>query len=124
MAQVHPVAHIDIKVNDTGEGANFFSEVFGWEINSSMPGYPMFNAEGGPGGGFVSGNEGVAKDMQGVLIYLLSHDIDASLRAVDSHGGRTITPRTEIEGGHGAFAVFRDPSGNVLGLYQPPLQAG
>jgi uncharacterized protein len=116
----HPIAHVDIKADDAGASANFYRDVFGWEINNFVPGYPMFSAEGGPGGGFVAGEEGVGQYVKGVLIYLLTNDIDASLKDIESHGGSTVKPRTEIEGGHGAFAIFRDLGGNSIGLYQAP----
>lgn len=121
MATAHPIVHVDIPAGDTSATANFYRDAFGWNIDSNMPGYPMFSVEGGPGGGFVqTGGEGMGSMLEGVLIYLNTSDIDASLRDVESHGGSTVRPRTEIEGGYGAFAVFKDPSGNMLGLYQPP----
>jgi len=112
-----PIVHVDIPVNNLENGADFYRDVFGWELNSDMPGYPMFKAEGGPGGGFVQKGDG-----DQVRIYLMSNDINASLADIEAHGGKTVMPRTEIEGGHGAFAVFTDPSGNTLALYSAPAQ--
>lgn len=124
MTTVHPIAHVDIFAHDQNESANFYRDAFGWEVDSSFPGYPMFSAEGGPGGGFVkAGSEGVGSFASaGVLIYLRTSDIDASLGAITAAGGAVVAPRTEIEGGHGSYAVFSDPGGNTLGLYQPPAQ--
>ena len=123
-ASVNPIVHVDIKANDAQASADFYRDVFGWEINNFVPGYPMFSAEGGPGGGFVAGEEGIGQYAKGVLIYLSSNDIDASLKNIESHGGGTVMPKTEIGGGHGAYAVFRDLGGNLIGLYQaPPQQA-
>ena len=121
MATAHPIVHVDIPARDLSATADFYRDALGWNIDNAMPGYPMFSVEGGPGGGFVeSGSAGLGSVMEGVLIYLNTSDIDASLREVEDHGGSTVRPRTEIEGGHGAFAIFKDPGGNVVGLYQPP----
>jgi predicted enzyme related to lactoylglutathione lyase len=116
MANVHPIVHIDIPMKDEGTTTAFYADVFGWSINNQMPGYPMFQAEGGPGGGFATHNEGNPVP----LIYLNSKDINATLREIESHGGKMLAPRTEIEGGHGAFAVFTDPNGTQLALYEAP----
>ena len=43
--------------------------------------------------------------------------IDDALTAIEAGGGTTITPRTAIPG-MGAFAYFKDPEANVLGLWE------
>ncbi len=43
--------------------------------------------------------------------------IDDALKQVESEGGNTVTPRTPIPG-MGAYAYFKDPEGNVLGLWE------
>jgi uncharacterized protein len=43
--------------------------------------------------------------------------IDDALKQVEAAGGTTVTPRTPIPG-MGAFAYFKDPEGNVLGLWE------
>jgi predicted enzyme related to lactoylglutathione lyase len=49
--------------------------------------------------------------------------IDDSLKQIESAGGSTVTPRTEIPG-MGAFAYFKDSEGNVVGLWEtPPAQS-
>ena len=43
--------------------------------------------------------------------------IDDALKEIEAAGGATVTPRTAIPG-MGAFAYFKDPEGNVLGLWE------
>jgi predicted enzyme related to lactoylglutathione lyase len=43
--------------------------------------------------------------------------IDESLKKVEAEGGSTVQPRTEIPN-MGAFAYFKDPEGNTLGLWE------
>ena len=43
--------------------------------------------------------------------------IDVALKEIEAAGGTTVTPRTAIPG-MGAFAYFKDPEGNVLGLWE------
>jgi uncharacterized protein len=44
-------------------------------------------------------------------------DIEQSLKDVEAAGGTTVTPRTPIPG-MGAFGYFKDPEGNVMGLWE------
>jgi uncharacterized protein len=43
-------------------------------------------------------------------------DIDATLAAVEKAGGAIVVPRTDVFG-LGEFAQFRDPDGNLIGLW-------
>jgi predicted enzyme related to lactoylglutathione lyase len=45
-------------------------------------------------------------------------DIDSSLAKAESHGGKNVTPKTEIPN-TGWFGFFSDPTGNLIGLYTP-----
>jgi predicted enzyme related to lactoylglutathione lyase len=123
--------HVEIPaVNPTAASA-FYGDVFGWQITTDMPDYPMFRAEGGPAGGFVQISYGShAAPIQNlpraageVLVFLSTDDIEATLTQVEAHGGKGIMPRTEIPG-IGWWAVFADPSGNRLALFTPMPAAG
>lgn len=119
----HPIVHVDIPAQDPAAAARFYEEALGWQLNHDPSfDYWMFNAAGGPSGGFVGvGPDAADPPLQNeigkVLVYLGSEDIDADLARVEACGGRTILPRTDI-GGFGWYAVFADPSGNHLGFYQ------
>jgi predicted enzyme related to lactoylglutathione lyase len=116
-----PIVHIDLPATDPKATSAFYADVFGWQV-MTPPGYedyPMFQAEGGPGGGFVRAGGGYGAVQYTVgepLIYLNSQDIDADLQRVQAHGGEVILPKTEISQ-VGWWAMFRDPSGNKLGLF-------
>jgi len=115
----NPVVHIEIPVTDQEAGTAFYRDTFGWNIDNSMPGYPMFQAEGGPGGGFPQKGSG-HQQMPAVRVTLGVPNIEESLQKIEANGGKTVMPRVNIEGGYGAFAVFEDPSGNVLAVYEAP----
>ncbi len=115
----HPVVHIDIPAKDPKGASQFYADVFGWNIiHAPEFDYHMFQAEGGPGGGFVNtdGQNGSDYKVGEVLIYINTDDIDASLANVVKHGGKVLLPKTEIPQ-TGWFAFFADPTGNRLGLY-------
>jgi predicted enzyme related to lactoylglutathione lyase len=110
---------IDIPALDTTAIAKFYASVFGWKIEHDprFVGYPMFTDAGGNiGGGFWA--SGRPTGDAGVMLYITVDDIDAALTRVEAEGGVSVQGKTEIHSLVGWFAVFRDPAGNGMGLFQ------
>jgi predicted enzyme related to lactoylglutathione lyase len=116
----HPIVHVEIPAADAKAAAQFYADVFDWKINVDPSfDYHMFQAEGGPGGGFVATSTdvgGMSYPVGGVLVYLGTDDIERDLNAVVQRGGSIVVPKSEIPN-TGWFAVFTDPTGNRLGLF-------
>ena len=115
----HPVVHIEIPApqGKAKESAEFYAKTFDWKLEVAPEfNYWQFEAEGGPGGGFIEvGSEADARINEPV-IYIGTDDIEGSLALVEANGGKTVLPKTEIPG-IGWFAYFTDPAGNRLALY-------
>ena len=111
----HPIVHIEFSASDREAAGRFYSDAFGWQIQQ-MPemNYATFEAKGGPGGGFNPVNE--QNPAGSILVYIDSNDIETDLKKIESLGGSTIIPKTEIPQ-VGWFAIFADLTGNQLGLY-------
>jgi predicted enzyme related to lactoylglutathione lyase len=118
----HPIVHIEFSAKDPEASSKFYREIFGWkiEVDTDMN-YSMFEAEPGPGGGFnpVDGEMTNAGD---IFVYIQTEDIEATLAKIESLGGSTLLPKTEIPN-TGWFAFFSDPAGNRVGLYTGMDQA-
>ena len=121
----HPIVHIEIPARDTKAASRFYAETFGWTMQTDPTfDYTTFRPDVGPGGGFVNAGQTIDPrdpdahryDVGKVLIYIGADDIDASLRAVEANGGKTLKTKTEIPG-IGWFAVFSDPAGNTVALF-------
>ena len=116
----HPIVHIEIPAMDTRAAGKFYGDLFGWKIEADPTyNYVQFQAEGGPGGGFVEvGQSGVPIEYKtdSLLVYVSTDDIDDALAKVESLGGKTLMPKTEIPQ-VGWWGVFADPSGNRVALY-------
>ncbi len=117
----HPIVHIEFPASDPKTTSKFYADAFGWKIESDPTfDYHMFSAEGGPGGGFpgTAGDGGPVTYKPGeVMVYIGTDDIEASLAAVEKHGGKVVLPKTEIP--HtGWFAFFTDPAGNRVALFK------
>ncbi len=116
----HPIVHLEIPAKKAGEAGKFYGDLFGWKIEADPTyNYVQFQAEGGPGGGFVEvggGGAPIQYKPDSLLVYVSTDDIDATLAKVESLGGKTVLPKTEIPQ-MGWWAVFSDPTGNRIGLF-------
>ncbi len=109
------VVHVEIPAANVEAAGKFYQELLGWKIqHDDAMNYSMWEAGDGSGGGFPE----VSKDAPAgqVLVYIDSDDIEADLKKVEKLGGTVVYPKTEIPN-IGWFGMFRDPTGNVLGLY-------
>ncbi|MCP4423939.1 MAG: VOC family protein [Chloroflexi bacterium] len=112
----HPIVHIEFSAADRREAADFYSGVFGWEMQHvEEMNYTMFGTgEGELGGGLNPVSE---QNPAGTLaVYIGTDDIEATLAKIEANGGQTVVPKTEIPQ-TGWMAFFKDPTGNMVGLY-------
>lgn len=109
------VVHVEIPAADVNASAKFYQDLFGWNI-VPMPeiNYTMWEAADGSGGGFPQTSDETPAGQ--VLVYIASDDIEVDLKRVVQLGGMVLKEKTEIPG-TGWFAVFQDPTGNILALY-------
>lgn len=112
----HPIVHVDFSASDSAAAGRFYSTVFGWKTNQppGFEGYTMFQAEGGPGGGFAQVGENTRAGT--VTVYIGTDDINATLAKIEATGGTTVMPKSPIPG-VGSMAIFTDPTGNAVGLF-------
>jgi predicted enzyme related to lactoylglutathione lyase len=118
-----PVVHFEIMGGAGDQLERFYGELFGWKINSDNPmKYGIVDTGGGPGG--INGGVGPAPDgTKRVSIYAQVHDLPATLHRVETLGGKTVLPPSEVPGGP-KLAMFADPAGNVIGLFLKSGPAG
>lgn len=111
------ICYLEIPATDIQRSAEFYEKVFGWRIRRRGDGATAFD----DGVGEVSGTWVTGRPPQsspGLLIYIMVDSVAATIDAVIANGGEIVQPTgadaPEIT------ARFRDPAGNVLGLYQQP----
>jgi len=118
------VVHFEIPFDDGDRARAFYREAFGWEI-AAVPGmdYSMVStgpsAETGPSeAGFVNGGMAQREEpFTAPTVVVDVADIDAALEKIQGLGGATLLARTPV-GEMGFSAYFRDPEGNVIGLWE------
>ena len=111
------ICYIDIPANDIQRSADFYGKVFGWHIRLRGDGNTAFDdAVGQVSGTWTVGRP--ASTDPGLLIYIMVDNVARCIGAVLENGGEIVqsigVDAPEIT------ARFRDPGGNVIGLYQEP----
>lgn len=118
------VVHFEIPFDDGDRARAFYREAFGWELNQ-FPGMDYTLVTTGPSEdagptepGFVNGGMVQrGEPLTAPTVVVDVEDIDEALKKVESLGGSTLLARTPV-GEMGFSAYFRDPEGNVVGLWQ------
>ncbi len=113
----HKIVHVELSAKDRKALSKFYADMFGWKMEHIDDlNYTTFKAGDGVGGGF---NPVTAENPAGtVTIYIETDDVTASLKAIEKAGGTIISPEMEIPK-TGKFGIFRDPQGNMIGLFKP-----
>ena len=114
------ICYIEIPAVYIQGSADFYTAVFGWQIRQRGDGSTAFDdTTGQVSGTWVVGRPPTAEP--GLLVYIMVDSVAETIEAVVAHGGQLIQPigadAPEIT------ARFRDPGGNIIGLYQQPLSS-
>jgi uncharacterized protein len=104
------ICYLQIPALDLMRSAEFYEQVFGWQIERPHPSFES------PGliGQWVT-DRAAAPD-SGPLIWINVSRIDDTLKSVRAGGGEVIEPASAD--GPRWLATIRDPAGNVLGVAQ------
>jgi predicted enzyme related to lactoylglutathione lyase len=110
--------YMEIPAVDVHQSAAFYEKVFGWNIRHRNTARPSFDdATGNVSGAWVT-SLSIARE-PGLLPYVWVDAIDGTLTRVVAHGGIIIeAAHQDSPGSTSWIARFRDPAGNVMGLYQ------
>jgi hypothetical protein len=114
------ICYLELPTDDVERSATFYAEVFGWGVRHRADGYLAFDdGVGEVSGSWVLGRTPAASP--GVLVYVWVDDVDEALGRVIANGGRVVQP---VGGDPGELtARVVDPAGNIIGVYQEPVDA-
>lgn len=109
-----PIDFLEVTGPDTAALEAFYGPLFGWTASSRpFPGY-IYSQAGDLRIGFRQ--EGAAVPVER-LAYVGVSDVKATLDAAVAAGATVALPVMTVPG-VGTFAVFSDPAGNRMGLWQ------
>jgi len=111
------ICYIEIPATDIVRSAEFYQRCFGWDIRERGDGATAFD----DGVGQVSGTWVLGRppmSQPGLMVYIMVDSVEDTIQKVVAAGGEIVQPigRDAPE----ITARFRDPGGNVIGLYQEP----
>ena len=111
------ICYVEMPASDVQRSAEFYKSVFGWSIRKRGDGRTAFDDTSGEvSGAWVSGRPPATAP--GLLLFVMVDSVTTTLEAIVANGGEIVQPigadAPEIT------ARFRDPAGNVIGLYQQP----
>ena len=124
-AVVNKPAWVDLSSSDPGASREFYSKLFGWQVEVNPD--PQY-------GGYALAKIG-GKDVAGIgpkmmpeaptawMIYIGTSDADALAAKVLAAGGKIIAPTMDV-GDQGRMTVLQDPSGAFISAWQPKAMPG
>ncbi len=114
LAKPGAVGYLHIPAADVRQAAAFYRDVFGWHINDPDSDRPSFDTPGGHlSGAWVSDH--LAATDPGLLPYIYVDQVEEAVARIVAHGGEVVT--SPFPEGLLTVATFRDPAGNVIGLW-------
>lgn len=109
------ICYVELPAIDVARSAQFYQSAFGWNIRKRGDGATSFDdTVNQVSGTWVVGRPPTGSP--GILIYVMVADAAKAVGAVIAAGGEIVRPVDPNS--NEVFAHFRDPAGNVLGIYQ------
>ena len=97
---------------DAGRSQAFYAELFGWEVpRGDAYGLVGPGADHGIGGGIGAGGE-----TRWATVYASVEDVEAALARAEALGATRVYGPNQVDD-HTETGAFRDPGGNVVGIY-------
>lgn len=132
------IGQVEIPAEDPERVAEFYREVFGWELERvewvgppylrGVPGSSATEATENPSrspGVGLCPRRHLGAEQPLVMIHVAGEELEALLERITTAGGTVVAQPRGIDGEDrrlGEWARFRDPEGNLLGLWRsaPP----
>ena len=115
----NPVVHWELLSKDPAKMSNFYEKVFAWKIKH-MPemNYRLVDTggEGGINGGIMK-PEHEGPWPANMTLYIDVDDLASYREKVVGAGGKILIEEQEVPG-MGAFSLFADPEGRMMGLWK------
>jgi uncharacterized protein len=128
LIMANPFVHVELTTPDIDKAKSFYTALFDWKLEDMEMGpghtYTMIRVGDGTGGGMMNIPAPAAPTASSPAIptawmpYVLVDDVKASTSKAKSLGANVMKDVTEVTNA-GYFSIIQDPTGAVLGLWQP-----
>ena len=114
-SRVGKVCYLEIPAFDVERSAEFYHRVFGWPLRRHEDGTLAFDDTiGGVSGMWVTNRKPATEP--GIVVSIMVANAVAACEEIVAAGGEIVEP-VDADAGE-PMALFRDPAGNVLRVYQ------
>ncbi len=118
---------VDTWQPDADAAMSFYTELFGWEVEDTMPdgveGTHYMCSLRGRDVAAIASRPNAAPDVTAWTTYVWVDDVDATIaKARDAGGSTLVEPFDALDGGR--IAVIADPAGAAIGIWQPGAHKG
>jgi predicted enzyme related to lactoylglutathione lyase len=120
-------AWVDTWQPDADGAMSFYTQVFGWDAENTMPagvdGKHYMCRVDGQDVAAIASRPGAAPEVTAWTTYVWVDDVDAAVGRFQEAGGSAVMePFDALDGGR--IAIVADPSGATLGIWQPGQHKG
>lgn len=115
-----PVMHFEMWSENPDKTSDFYKKAFDWDIQFMKEmNYHLITPEKdqGIGGGMVKIEDGKTPGPGNMTMYISVEDLGAYRNKITEAGGKIIHEEIEVPGA-GAFCLFQDPDGRVMGIWK------
>jgi predicted enzyme related to lactoylglutathione lyase len=116
----NPFVHVELNTQDVVRAKSFYQSLFDWKLNDVDMGggkiYTLIDVGEGTGGGMMK--HPMAGAPSNWVPYVQVGDIVAATAKAKSLGATVVQDVMEVPN-EGSLSVLIDPTGAVLGLWQP-----
>ena len=115
----NPFVHVELMSTDVDKAKAFYGKLFDWKLEDiPMPDgtYTMIKVGDGTGGGMLKNP--IPGAPSSWVAYVLVDDVRGATSKATSLGAKVMKDVTEVPG-FGWFSFIVDPTGAMLGLWQP-----
>jgi len=115
----NPFVHIELNTTDVAKAKAFYGKLFDWKLEDVPMGddtYTMVKVGEGTGGGLLKQPVPGAPSLW--LAYVQVDDLKVATSKAKTLGAKVMNEEIEVMGA-GKFSIIVDPTGAVLGLWEP-----
>ncbi|MEX2247205.1 MAG: VOC family protein [Dehalococcoidia bacterium] len=115
LARPGGISYIQLPALDAERSADFYEQVFGWNIRGRGTPHVSFDDATGHVSGAWLTEHAISRE-PGVVPYVYVSAVDRTIEKITAHGGEIVRP--PYPEGDLWVATFRDAAGNVIGIWQ------
>ena len=115
----NPFVHVELVSTDVAKVKSFYGKLFKWKLEDVDMGdmiYTLIKPGDGTGGGIMKNPVPGGHSMW--IAYVKVGDVKAATRKAKSLGAKVKKDVTKVKGA-GSLSIITDPTGAILGLWEP-----